>query len=56
MRNECLYCGDPFPPRKNKRFCSGSCRVKYWKSKHEINIPDLIERIEKIEKHLGISS
>ena len=47
-------CKKPLPEgsRSGKKFCDGTCRVKSWKEKNELRIPDLLDRIVDLEKDL----
>lgn len=52
-QKNCGYskCKKPLPEgcRKDKKFCDDSCRALSWKEKNQINLPDLLDRIGRLE-------
>ena len=55
MRLKCLYCGDEFVGRSDKKFCSDQCRSNYnnkIKREHEKLIIDINKKLRKNRKIL----
>jgi len=52
MFNECVVCGKPMKPRKGKRFCSGTCRVKGYVV--NAGIDESMEKAKEIKSKLLI--
>ena len=55
VERECKWCGNEFIAiREWHEFCTQKCRVDHWVSLHPSVTPELIARIEKIEKKMGM--
>ena len=55
-KRKCKNCGKEFLSiRKWHEFCCSDCRLAYWKLKHPVVTPDVLEDIEKIKKHIGLT-
>ena len=55
IKRECSWCGNEFMAiREWHEYCQQKCRVETWISLHPSITPEVIARIEKIEKELGI--
>ncbi len=58
VNRNCKYvkCGKEFlAKRRWHEYCDPKCRVADWREGHPVMTPDVLEDIEKIKKHIGLT-